>query len=48
MVEHQVTPGGTVIATYQPDGAVEPGSFGTEEPSAAELERRKKVEQGNW
>jgi dihydrofolate reductase len=48
MVEHQITPGGNIIATYQPDGAVETGSFGTEEPSAAELDRREKVEAGTW
>jgi len=48
MVEHQVTPGGAVIATYRPDGPVQPGSFATEEPSAAELERREKVEDGSW
>jgi dihydrofolate reductase len=48
MVDHQVTPIGTVIATYQPDGAVETGSFATQEPSAAELERREKVEGGSW
>ena len=48
LVEHQITPRGTVIATYEPDGAVEPGSFATGEPSAAELERRRKVEEGSW
>jgi dihydrofolate reductase len=48
MVEHQITPGGNIIATYQPDGAVETGSFGTDEPSAAELDRREKVEAGTW
>lgn len=48
MVEHQVTPGGNIIATYQPDGAVETGSFQVEEPSAAELDRREKVEDGTW
>ncbi|MGA9583028.1 MAG: dihydrofolate reductase family protein [Allosphingosinicella sp.] len=48
MVEHEVTPGGNVIATYEPDGAVEPGSFATEEPSAAELERRREIERGTW
>jgi dihydrofolate reductase len=48
MVEHQITPGGNIIATYQPDGAVETGSFQAEEPSAAELDRREKVEQGTW
>jgi len=48
MVEHQITPGGNIIATYQPDGAVESGSFQAEEPSAAELDRREKVEAGTW
>ena len=46
MVEHQITPGGNIIATYQPDGAVETGSFGADEPSAAELDRREKIEEG--
>ena len=48
MVEHQVTPGGNIIATYQPDGAVETGSFGADEPSAAELDRLKKIEESTW
>ena len=48
MVEHQITPRGNIIATYQPDGAVETGSFQSEEPSAAELDRREKVEAGTW
>jgi dihydrofolate reductase len=48
LVEHQVTPGGNIIATYEPGGPVEPGSFGTGEPSAAELDRRQKVEDGTW
>ena len=48
MVEHQITPGGNIIATYQPDGAVETGSFGADEPSAAELDRREKIEEGTW
>jgi dihydrofolate reductase len=48
MVEHQITPGGNIVATYQPDGAVETGNFKVEEPSAAELERREKVEAGTW
>lgn len=48
MVEHQVTPRGAVIATYEPDGPVEPGSFATGEPSAAELARRSRVEKGTW
>jgi dihydrofolate reductase len=48
MVEHKVTPRGNVIAAYEPDGPVEPGSFATGEPSAAELERRRKIEAGTW
>jgi dihydrofolate reductase len=48
LVDHIITPRGNIIATYEPDGPVEPGSFATQEPSAAELERRKKVEDGTW
>jgi dihydrofolate reductase len=48
MVEHRVSPSGTVIAAYEPQGAVVLGSFATGEPSAAELERRRKIEEGNW
>jgi dihydrofolate reductase len=48
LAEHLVTRGGNIIATYQPDGPVEPGSFATREPSAAELARRAKVEEGTW
>ena len=48
MVEHKVTPGGNIIASYEPAGPLETGSFGTEEPSAAELERRRKMEDGTW
>lgn len=48
MVEHRITPRGSVIATYRPDGPVEPGSFAAQEPSAAELVRRQKVEDGTW
>ena len=48
LVEHQVTPHGAVIATYEPAGSVETAGFGVGEPSAAELERRKKIEAGIW
>jgi dihydrofolate reductase len=48
MVEHRISPRGNVIAAYEPDGAVEPGSFATGEPSAAELERRRRIHRGNW
>ncbi|WP_114950936.1 dihydrofolate reductase family protein [Sphingosinicella terrae] len=48
MVEHQVTPGGNIIATYEPGGKIEPGSFVTDEPTPAELRRREKVKEGTW
>ncbi|HYI40492.1 MAG TPA: dihydrofolate reductase family protein [Allosphingosinicella sp.] len=48
LAEHLITPGGNIIATYEPGGAVEPGSFATREPSAAELERRRKIDEGVW
>ena len=48
MVEHLITAAGTIIATYQPDGPVETGSFAADEPSAAELDRREKVKEGTW
>ncbi len=48
MVEHQVTPGGNVIATYEPNGEVRPGSFEVIEPTPAELERRHRIAEGAW
>jgi dihydrofolate reductase len=48
MVEHRVTPRGNFIAAYEPDGRVEPGSFATGDPSVAEIERRRKIEDGVW
>ena len=48
MVDHEVTARGNVIAAYEPAGPVEPGSFPTEEPSAAERERRARMAAGMW
>jgi dihydrofolate reductase len=48
MVDHEVTPGGNVIATYEPGGDVEPGSFATIAPGPAELERRRRMAAGTW
>jgi dihydrofolate reductase len=48
LAEHRVTPGGNIIAAYEPDGPIEPGSFAEQEPSAAELDRRARVEAGAW
>jgi dihydrofolate reductase len=47
LVDHQVTTGGTVIATYEPAGPVETGSFGQIE-SAREDERQAKMKDGTW
>jgi dihydrofolate reductase len=48
MVDHEVSAGGNIVATYEPAGAVEPGSFPSEAPSAAELERRERIARGLW
>jgi len=48
MREHEVTSAGNIIATYQADGEVHPGSFVTITPSAAELERRSRIAAGTW
>jgi dihydrofolate reductase len=47
LVDHQVSPGGIVIATYEPSGSVETGSFGSIE-SAREDERQAKMKDGRW
>lgn len=48
MTDHQVTPGGNIIATYEPAGAITPGSFATDPPTPAELARREKIAAGTW
>jgi len=48
MREHEVTSAGNIIATYQADGEVRPGSFVTITPGAAELERRARIASGTW
>jgi dihydrofolate reductase len=40
MTDHFVTPKGVVIASYEPAGEVQTGSFETKPPSEAELKRR--------
>ncbi len=44
LADHKVFATGVVFATYVPAGPVESGSFGPDEPSETELERRKKLE----
>ncbi|HEX2136299.1 MAG TPA: dihydrofolate reductase family protein [Microvirga sp.] len=48
LVEHEVTPVGTVIATYEPAGPVQTASFASPDPSPAELERRRAIAEGSW
>ncbi|TIT73032.1 MAG: dihydrofolate reductase, partial [Mesorhizobium sp.] len=43
LVRSQATSTGVVMATYERGGEIKTGSFATEQPSEAELERRK-----NW
>ena len=48
LIEHAVSDKGVVFASYEPAGAVQTGSFGDEEPSEAELQRRAEIEAGSW
>jgi dihydrofolate reductase len=43
LVKSQSFPTGVIVASYRPDGAVRTGSFQLAEPTAAELERRRKM-----
>jgi dihydrofolate reductase len=43
LVKSQSYPTGVIVANYRPDGAVKTGDFQLAEPSAAELERRRKL-----
>jgi len=48
LIDHFVSRTGVVITTYEPAGDVKIGTFETKEPSEAELERREKMEAGDW
>jgi dihydrofolate reductase len=47
LIDQTVSPGGTVIATYEPAGRVETGSFGQID-SAREQERQRRMREGAW
>jgi dihydrofolate reductase len=47
LVRHAVTPGGTIIAEYEPGGPVETGSFGDPVQNARETARQKRM-RGGW
>jgi dihydrofolate reductase len=48
LIDHFVSPTGVVITTYEPAGDVPTGTFETKPPSEDELERRSKIEAGDW
>jgi dihydrofolate reductase len=48
LVDSFVSDKGVVIATYEPAGEVQTGSFETKAPSEAEIVRREKMEAGDW
>ena len=48
MTGHKVSAGGTIIATYQPAGPVETGSYVTGQPSEREQERQEAMADGSW
>jgi len=48
LVDHSVSNKGVVFLTYEPGGEVPTGSFATQQPSEAELDRRAKIEAGAW
>ena len=48
MTEHQVSDGGTTIATFEPAGPVETGTYVTTPPSEREQERQAAMAEGSW
>lgn len=48
MTGHKVSDGGNIIATYQPAGPVETGTYVTDQPSAREQERQAAMADGSW
>ena len=48
MTGHKVSGGGSVIATYEPAGPVEIGSYVNTPPSEREEERQAAMAEGNW
>jgi hypothetical protein len=43
MIDHRISRRGTVIATYEPAGPVEHGSFAPPEPSPRERQRQERT-----
>jgi dihydrofolate reductase len=48
LVEQRAAPGGMLMATYEPAGALASGAFGPDVASEPERARRARVEAGDW
>ena len=48
MTEHHVSDGGTIVATFEPAGPVEIGTYVTDPPSERERVRQSEMAEGNW
>ena len=48
LIEHGLTAGGTAMATYEPSGEIETGSFAAPDPSPEEKARRERIAAGTW
>ena len=48
MTGHEVSPGGVIVARYEPAGPIQSGTFLTHEPSEAEHARRRAMAEGRW
>jgi dihydrofolate reductase len=48
MTSHRVSDGGNIVATYQPAGPVEIGTYVTEPPSEREKARQAEMAEGSW
>ena len=48
MTAHRVSAGGNIIATFDPAGPVETGTYATDPPSAREQARQAAMAEGSW
>ncbi len=48
LIEHRVTSGGIAMATYEPAGEIQTGTFAVDQPTPEELERRERIARGDW
>ena len=48
LTDHYVSDKGVIFTIYEPNGAVETGTFATKPPSKAEIELRERIKEGAW